>query len=47
MGEEEDREMNPKAVWDGQTAAAATKATGSSITIEEQIAQIHRAKGLL
>lgn len=49
MGEEDRPKVDPKSIWDGHTASveATTKAAQSHVTIEEQIAQIHRAQGLL
>ncbi|KAL1475720.1 hypothetical protein MTO96_037075 [Rhipicephalus appendiculatus] len=46
---EEDRRPQEKVTWDGHTASmeAATRAARANITIEEQIQQIHKIKGLL
>lgn len=46
---EEDRRKPEKVTWDGHTASveAATRAARANITIEEQIQQIHKIKGLL
>lgn len=46
---EEDRKKPEKITWDGYTASmeAATRAARANITIEEQIQQIHKMKGLL
>lgn len=48
IGEEEKRRPE-KVTWDGHTASmeAATRAARANITIEEQIQQIHKIKGLL
>lgn len=49
MGEKDKRRTDPKAIWDGHAASveSTTKAAQSQVTIEEQIAQIHKAQGLL
>jgi splicing factor 3A subunit 1 len=46
---EEERKKPEKVTWDGHTASveAATRAARANITIEEQIQQIHKIKGLL
>ncbi|XP_064485090.1 splicing factor 3A subunit 1-like [Ornithodoros turicata] len=46
---EEERRLPEKVTWDGHTGSmeAATKAARANITIEEQIQQIHKIKGLL
>ena len=46
---EEERKKPEKVTWDGYTASmeAATRAARANITIEEQIQQIHKMKGLL
>lgn len=46
---EEDHRPQEKVTWDGHTASmeAATRAARANITIEEQIQQIHKIKGLL
>lgn len=46
---EEDKRREEKVTWDGHTASmeAATRAARANITIEEQIHQIHKVKGLL
>lgn len=46
---EEERRVPEKVTWDGHTGSmeAATKAARANITIEEQIQQIHKIKGLL
>ena len=46
---EEDHKKPEKVTWDGHTASveAATRAARANITIEEQIQQIHKIKGLL
>lgn len=48
IGEEEQKKPE-KVTWDGHTASmeAATRAARANITIEEQIQQIHKIKGLL
>ena len=47
IGEEEKREK--KVVWDGHTASMekVTQKARENISIEEQIATIHKAKGLM
>lgn len=47
IGEEEKKEK--KVVWDGHTASMekVTQKARENITIEEQIAVIHKVKGLL
>ncbi|VDP10592.1 unnamed protein product [Soboliphyme baturini] len=49
LGEEDARRIDSKVIWDGHTASieGTAKAAQSHISIEEQIAQIHRAQGLL
>lgn len=46
---EEDKKKDDKVTWDGHTSSveAATRAARANITIEEQIHQIHKVKGLL
>lgn len=46
---EEEKKRPEKVTWDGHTASmeAATRAARANITIEEQIQQIHKIKGLL
>jgi len=46
---EEERKKPEKVTWDGYTASmeAATRAARANITIEEQIQQIHKMKGLV
>ncbi|CAH0395629.1 unnamed protein product [Bemisia tabaci] len=46
---EEDTKKDDKVTWDGHTSSveAATRAARANITIEEQIHQIHKVKGLL
>lgn len=46
---EEERRVPDKVTWDGHTASmeAATRLARQNITIEEQIQQIHKMKGLL
>lgn len=46
---EEDKKKDDKVTWDGYTSSveAATRAARANITIEEQIHQIHKVKGLL
>lgn len=46
---EEEKKQPEKVTWDGHTASmeAATRAARANITIEEQIQQIHKIKGLL
>ncbi|KAF4520235.1 hypothetical protein B566_EDAN009960 [Ephemera danica] len=46
---EEDRRKDDKVTWDGHTSSveAATRAARANITLEEQIHQIHKVKGLL
>ncbi|XP_066246637.1 splicing factor 3A subunit 1 [Euwallacea similis] len=48
IGEEETRK-DEKVTWDGHTSSveAATRAARANITLEEQIHQIHKVKGLL
>merc|ERR1719232_2356186 len=48
VGEEETR-PDPKMVWDGHgaTAESAARAARTGVTVEDQIAQIHRQKGLM
>ncbi|XP_050303574.1 splicing factor 3A subunit 1 [Anthonomus grandis grandis] len=48
IGEEESRK-DEKVTWDGHTSSveAATRAARANITLEEQIHQIHKVKGLL
>jgi len=48
IGEEETR-PDPKMAWDGHgsTADSAAKAARIGVTVEDQIAQIHRQKGLM
>lgn len=49
LGEEDTPRIDPKAIWDGHTTSInqITRAAHSQITIEDQIAQIHRSQGLL
>lgn len=46
---EEDKKKEDKVTWDGHTSSveAATRAARANITLEEQIHQIHKVKGLL
>ncbi|XP_066602287.1 splicing factor 3A subunit 1-like, partial [Prorops nasuta] len=46
---EEDKKKDDKVTWDGHTSSveAATRAARANITLEEQIHQIHKVKGLL
>lgn len=46
---EEDTRKDEKVTWDGHTSSveAATRAARANITLEEQIHQIHKVKGLL
>ncbi|XP_066995225.1 splicing factor 3A subunit 1 [Anabrus simplex] len=46
---EEDKRKEEKVTWDGHTSSveAATRAARANITLEEQIHQIHKVKGLL
>ncbi|XP_063216659.1 splicing factor 3A subunit 1 [Bacillus rossius redtenbacheri] len=46
---EEDKKKDEKVTWDGHTSSveAATRAARANITLEEQIHQIHKVKGLL
>lgn len=46
---EEDKRKDEKVTWDGHTSSveAATRAARANITLEEQIHQIHKVKGLL
>lgn len=46
---EEDVRKDEKVTWDGHTSSveAATRAARANITLEEQIHQIHKVKGLL
>ncbi|KAI5728320.1 hypothetical protein M8J77_014671 [Diaphorina citri] len=46
---EEDTRKDDKATWDGHTSSveAATRAARANITLEDQIHQIHKVKGLL
>lgn len=46
---EEDVRKEEKVTWDGHTASmeAATRAARANISIEDQIHQIHKVKGLL
>lgn len=46
---EEDKRKDDKVTWDGHTSSveAATRAARANITLEEQIHQIHKVKGLL
>ncbi|XP_049842965.1 splicing factor 3A subunit 1 isoform X2 [Schistocerca gregaria] len=46
---EEDKKKEEKVTWDGHTSSveAATRAARANITLEEQIHQIHKVKGLL
>ncbi|XP_015120125.1 splicing factor 3A subunit 1 [Diachasma alloeum] len=46
---EEDTRKDDKVTWDGHTSSveAATRAARANITLEEQIHQIHKVKGLL
>uniref|UniRef100_A0A1B6CAA6 Splicing factor 3A subunit 1 n=1 Tax=Clastoptera arizonana TaxID=38151 RepID=A0A1B6CAA6_9HEMI len=46
---EEDKKKEDKVTWDGHTSSveAATRAARANITIEDQIHQIHKVKGLL
>ncbi|KAE8748975.1 hypothetical protein FOCC_FOCC004381 [Frankliniella occidentalis] len=46
---EEDTRKDEKVTWDGHTSSveAATRAARANITLEDQIQQIHKAKGLL
>lgn len=46
---EEEKKRPEKVTWDGHTGSmeAATRAARANITIEEQILQIHKIKGLL
>lgn len=48
IGEEESRK-DDKATWDGHTSSveAATRAARANITLEDQIHQIHKVKGLI
>jgi len=48
LGEEEvQRGPDPKTIWDGQQATidATTRAAQASVTIDQQIAEIHKAQG--
>ncbi|KRY21911.1 Splicing factor 3A subunit 1, partial [Trichinella patagoniensis] len=49
LGEEDIRKVDPKTIWDGHQASVETtsKAAQAKVNVEEQIAQIHRAQGLL
>ncbi|KFD51600.1 hypothetical protein M513_07479 [Trichuris suis] len=49
LGEEDVRRIDPKAIWDGHSVSveATVKAAQAEISLEDQIAQIHRAQGLL
>lgn len=49
IGEEEDTSSKQKVIWDGHTASmeATTRKAQANISIEEQIAALHKAKGLL
>ncbi|XP_072045442.1 splicing factor 3A subunit 1-like [Amphiura filiformis] len=49
IGEEEDTSTKQKVIWDGHTASmeATTRKAQANISIEEQIAALHKAKGLL
>ena len=46
---EEDKKKDDKVTWDGHTSSveAATRAARANITLEDQIHQIHKVKGLL
>lgn len=46
---EEEKKKDDKVTWDGHTSSveAATRAARANITLEEQIHQIHKVKGLL
>lgn len=48
LGEEETRK-DERVTWDGHTSSveAATRAARANITLEDQIHQIHKVKGLL
>lgn len=48
LGEEETRK-DERATWDGHTSSveAATRAARANITLEDQIHQIHKVKGLI
>uniref|UniRef100_A0A5S6R4U8 Splicing factor 3A subunit 1 n=1 Tax=Trichuris muris TaxID=70415 RepID=A0A5S6R4U8_TRIMR len=49
LGEEDVRRIDPKAIWDGHSVSveSTVKAAQAEISLEDQIAQIHRAQGLL
>uniref|UniRef100_A0A915IFD6 Splicing factor 3A subunit 1 n=1 Tax=Romanomermis culicivorax TaxID=13658 RepID=A0A915IFD6_ROMCU len=49
LGEEDRPKNDPRSMWDGHMSSvdATAKAAQSHVTIEEQIAQIHRTQGLL
>lgn len=49
IGEEEEPRKDDRVTWDGHTSSveAATRAARANITLEDQIHQIHKVKGLL
>jgi splicing factor 3A subunit 1 len=49
MGEEERQEISSKTTWDGHSssAEAAARAARANVSLDDQIAQIHKQKGLL
>jgi len=49
MGEEERQEISSKTTWDGHSssAEAAARAARANVSLDDQIAQIHKQKGLV
>lgn len=49
LGEEDEFRKDDRVTWDGHTSSveAATRAARANITLEDQIHQIHKVKGLL